>query len=338
MIVVPAGSRMPKEGRLHTRTFMAWPARRRVWNTDLDAVRRDIAGLARTIARFEPVVLLACDDQAEHARRMCGSAVEVMPLPVDDLWVRDTGPLFVHTDDGLAGVDTNFNGWGGKQIHSRDALVARRVLEHYGIPRIEAPLVTEGGALEVDGHGTLLTTESAVVNDNRNPGWTRDQLETNLKDLLGVQKVIWLPGIRGADITDGHVDTLARFARPGTVVLSKPGRDAPAAKTRLYQQSRDILHADTDAAGRHLDIVDVADPGQAEIGHRDEDFAASYLNYYVANDAVIIPAFGDRAADRRAAGLLAELYPGREIAQVRIDTLSEGGGGIHCSTQQQPAL
>jgi agmatine deiminase len=337
---VPAGLRMIEEAHPHAQTFMAWPARRRVWGVDLAAVRRDVAELAQVIARFEPVVILACDDQAEHARHACGARVglEVVPIPVDDLWMRDTGPIFVHTGGGLAGVDANFNGWGRKQIHTRDAQVARRVLEHYGIPRIQAPLVTEGGSLEVDGQGMLMTTESAVVNDNRNSGRTRDQLEASLKGLLGVQKVIWFPGIRGADITDAHVDTLARFVRPGKVVLNKPGPGAATEKTRLYRRARDILHASTDAMVRSLDVVDLIEPDWAEIGHRGDDFLPSYINYYVANGAVIAPAFGDRAADRQAAGLLADLYPGREVVQVRIDTLAEGGGGIHCATLQQPVV
>ncbi|WP_040406263.1 agmatine deiminase family protein [Amycolatopsis nigrescens] len=329
--------RMPEEGLPHTRTFMAWPAPSGPWGADLPAVREDIARLAKAIARFEPVVLAAGPDEVETARTACGGSVEVLAVPVDDLWMRDTGPTFVLTGSGLAGVDTNFNGWGGKQSHSQDRQVARRLLEHYGIPRITAPLVTEGGSLEVDGHGTLMATESSIVNVNRNPGRTRDGLETDLKNLLGVQKVIWFPGIRGADITDGHIDGLTRFAGTGTVLLGKPGPGAGPAETGQYQQAREILAASTDATGRTPDIVDLTEPDWAELDSPGDEFLASYINYYVANGAVIAPAFGDRAADQRAAGVLGELYPGREIVGVRIDTLAEGGGGIHCATQQQPA-
>lgn len=329
--------RMPDEGEPHLRTFMAWPASTGPWGPDLAAVRDDIAGLAGAIARFEPVVLVACPDDAAAARAACGGAVEVLPIPVDDLWMRDTGPTFVRTDSGQAGLDTRFNGWGGKQPHPRDGDVARRLLEHYGIPRIVTPLVTEGGSLEVDGRGTLMATESSIVNDNRNPGRGRDELEAALRDMLGVAKVIWFPGVRGADITDGHIDGLARFAGPGVVVLTRPGPRAEPAELTQYHQARDILAGSTDAAGHGLEVVDLTEPDWAEIGSHGDDFLASYINYYVVNGAVIAPAFGDRAADQGAADVLRDLYPGREVVQVRIDTLAEGGGGIHCATQQQPA-
>ena len=324
--------RMPPEEAPHTRTFMGWPSRRGPWGPDLPGVRSDIAALARTIARFEPVVLLARSDEADGARRACGGSVEVLPIPVDDLWLRDTGPTFVFTDSGVAGVDTRFNGWGDKQRHPDDGEVARRLLEHYGIPRISAPLTTEGGALEVDGDGTLMATESSVVNDNRNPGRTREQLEAGLKAVLGVRKVIWFPGARGADITDAHVDGLARFTSPGTVLVNKPG----SGNLEQYRQVRAVLGDTTDAAGRKPEIIDLPEPDPSAIGRHGEDFFASYINYYVANGAVIAPAFGDRAADERAAGIFRELYPGREGVGVGINHIAEGGGGIHCSTQQQP--
>lgn len=332
----PPGVRMPDENHPHARTFMAWPARRRVWRADLAQVRRDVAGLAEVVSRYEPVVMLACEAHVEEVRHACGPRVEVLAVPVDDLWVRDTGPTFVVTAAGLAGVDTNFNGWGRKQIHARDAQVAERVLAHYGLPRIETTLVTEGGNLECDGAGTLLATESAIVNDNRNPGRTREQVEADLRAALGVRKVLWLPGIPGIDITDCHVDTMARFARPGVVLLNKPGRGAGVDRIRLYRRDREILTAVTDADGHRLEVIDVVEPDWDKIGNRGADFLPSYVNYYVLNGAVLVPVFGDRAADRRAAGLLADCYPGREVVPVYIDTLAEGGGGIHCATQQQP--
>ncbi|MFI5777620.1 agmatine/peptidylarginine deiminase [Nocardia sp. NPDC051570] len=336
----PGGSevRMLEEIHPHARTFMAWPARRRIWHADLAEVRRDVAGLVEVISRYEPVVVLACPAHLDEVRHVCGPGIEVLAIPVDDLWIRDTGPTFVATEDGLAGVDTNFNGWGRKQIHTRDAQVARQVLAHYGLPRIEAALVTEGGNLECDGRGTLMTTESAIVNGNRNPDRTREQLEADLRAVLGVRKVIWLPGIRGADITDGHVDTMVRFARPGVVLLDKPGPGASADRIRLYHEDCEILEASTDADGHRFEVIDLVEPDWAEIGNRGKEFFASYVNYYVVNGAVLVPVFGDRAADRRAAGLLADCYPGREVVPVYIDTLAEGGGGIHCATQQQPRL
>ncbi|MGK5544709.1 agmatine deiminase family protein [Streptomyces sp. URMC 127] len=330
---------MPAETQPHVRTFMGWPPAGPVWGPYTAAVREDVAAVARVIAEYEPLVLLAGPEDAGAARKACGGGVEIAEVPVDDLWLRDSGPVFVTGPDGTAaGIDFGFNGWGGKQQHSRDGLVARRVLEALGVPRIEAPVVAEGGSLESDGEGTLLVTESSLVNDNRNPGRTRDEIERALMDLLGARKVIWLEGVRGEDVTDCHVDALARFAAPGTVVLSSPPEGArPDVWTRVYEQARAVLSASTDARGRALETVELPEPDPAALGPRGEDFLGSYANYYVANGAVLLPRFGDRRADDRAVSTLRDLYPGREIRPVDIPTLAEGGGGIHCATQQQPA-
>ncbi|MFF8772088.1 agmatine deiminase family protein [Kitasatospora sp. NPDC015120] len=336
----PAAARraMPAESAPHARTFMAWPALEEVWGDQLPGVRQDIASLAQAVAGFEPVVLLARPDQADQARQACGSSVEVLELMVDDLWARDTGPTFVTGPQGLAGVDFNFNGWGGKQTHAHDAEVARTLLGHYGITRLQAPVTGEGGGIEVDGEGTLMATESCWVNDNRNPGRTRDQIEAAFKDLLGVDKVIWFKGVAGQDITDCHVDALARFAEPGTVVLHRPTADAPPdVWTTASDQAIQVIQSATDAKGRSLKIVDLPEPDVDLLQGAGKDFLATYINYYVCNGGVIVPQFGDRAADDRAAGILADLHPGRKVTQVSINHIAAGGGGIHCATQQQPA-
>lgn len=333
-----AGWAMPAESSPHTRTFMAWPALEEVWGEQLPAVRQDIAGLARAIAGYEPVVLMARPDQAAQARQQVGSTVEVLELPVDDLWARDSGPTFVTGPGGLAGVDLNFNGWGNKQTHTEDGQVARRLLEHYGTTRIQAPVTGEGGGLEVDGEGTLMATESSWVNGNRNPGKSRDRIEAGLKELLGVSKVLWIKGVAGQDITDCHIDALARFAEPGTVVLHRPGADTPPdVWTTASDQALEVLRSATDAKGRALRIVELTEPDPEQIQGYGKDFLATYLNYYVVNGGVIVPRFGDRAADDRAAAVIAELHPGRKVTQVSINTIASGGGGIHCATQQQPA-
>ncbi|WP_158895184.1 agmatine deiminase family protein [Amycolatopsis anabasis] len=337
-VVSTPGYRMPGEWHPHERTFLAWPAREEVWGRELPRVRQDVAALARAIAEFEPVRLCARPDQVPEARRQCGTgAIEVVPVPVDDLWMRDTGPNFVLGPGGLAGVDLNFNGWGGKQRHDEDTRVAGRILEALGVPHLETPLVGEGGCLEVDGEGTLLVTESSLVNDNRNPGRSRAEIEQRLRDLLGVRTVLWFAGVRGHDITDGHVDCLVRFTHPGQVVLNRPAESTPPDNVwaRASEEARAVLREARDAAGRRLEVVELA---EAEDVPEIDTFLASYVNYYVANGAIIMPRFGDGPADDRAAGVLRELHPGRRVVPVDIRHLAAGGGGIHCATQQQPRV
>ncbi|MFE0646104.1 agmatine deiminase family protein [Streptomyces sp. NPDC058877] len=332
-----AGSFMPAETHEHVRTFMSWPPLDSVWEDMADEVQRDIAGIARALAGFEPVVMLAAPEEAKAARRACGSGVEVITVPTDDLWMRDSGPTFVQGPKGVEGIDLHFNGWGGKQEHERDAKIARAVLEYAGVPRVDAPLVGEGGSLEVDGHGTLLVTESSLVNSNRNPDLGRDEIENSLKDLVGADRVIWFKGVKGQDITDCHVDSLARFADDGVVLLSRAWvGDGPDVWTRAHDQARGVLENAIDARGRRFEIIDLPEPDPARLGRRGEDFLGSYANYYIANDAVLVPRFGDRKADRRAAAVIGDLHPDREVVQLEIHAIAEGGGGIHCATQQQP--
>lgn len=329
--------RFGAEWESHTRTFMCWPALASVWEDDLPYVRKDTARIARAVGEYEEVVLLARPDQQAAAQRACGSQVEVIPLAVDDLWARDTVPVFVEEDGEVVGVDFNFNGWGDKQEHADDAQVGRRLLGKYGIPRRQAPLVAEGGSFETDGQGTLLITESSIVNDNRNRGKSRDQIEDELMKTLGVEKVIWLAGVRGEDITDAHVDSLVRFTAPGVVLLDQafPGTP-PDSWSRSSDQARSVLGKATDARGRRFEIIDLPQPDLDRITGRGDDFVSTYANFYIANDAVFLPRFGDRKADARARAILQEHFPERDIVQVQIDTIASGGGGIHCSTHDQP--
>ncbi|MEU5774150.1 agmatine deiminase family protein [Streptomyces venezuelae] len=329
--------RMGAEWESHARTFMSWPALDSVWGEDLPHVREDIARVARAVAEYEYVVLMAGPDQRAAAQKACGRDVEVIPLAVDDLWARDTVPVFVEDGDKVTGVDLNFNGWGDKQVHTHDARVGRALLSEYRIPRRKAPLVAEGGSLETDGEGTLLVTESSVVNDNRNPGKSRDDIEGELKRTLGIEKVVWLAGVRGQDITDAHVDSLVRFTEPGVVLLDRAHPDTPAdVWSRAADQARDVLSGAEDAKGRRFEIVDLPQPDLSRITGEGDDFVSTYANFYVANDSVFMPEFGDRKADGRARGILREHFPGRDVVPVRIDTIASGGGGIHCSTHDQP--
>ncbi|MFI9597678.1 agmatine deiminase family protein [Nonomuraea sp. NPDC052265] len=329
-----AGWLMPEETHPHERTFMSWPTQL-IWKSDTADVRDDIAGIARAIAGFEPVVLLANPGDVKAAQRACGSQVEVVPIPVDDLWMRDIGPTFVLDGKKIAGVDLNFNGWGGKQAHSRDSGVAREILAMEKVTRIQAPIVGEGGSIEVDGVGTLMATESSLINDNRNPGKTKADIEAALTETVGATTFIWVKGVRGKDITDYHIDALARFSKPGVVVVSTPPEDAPDdVWTAAYDQAHAVLKTAVDARGKRLELVELPEP--VDIGRRGEGFLATYVNYYVVNGGVILPRFGDKKADKDAVAIVEDLYPGREVVQVPVDTLGEGGGGIHCATQQMP--
>jgi len=332
--------RMGPEWGGQKRTFMTWPATSEIWGDQLVAVRNDIKGLARAISGFQPVVLLARPDQADNAQRACGNEVEVVPIPVDDLWARDTVPVFVEASGRIAGVDFNFSGWGNKQNpHDLDHAVADAVLTRYAIPRVDTWIVAEGGSFETDGQGTLMVTESSVVNDNRNPGRSRQQIEDELKRVLGVQKVIWLAGVRGQDITDAHVDSLARFVAPGVVLLDRgfPGSD-PDVWSRSSDQARTVLNDASDSFGHPLTIVELTQPDPAKITGAGKNFVSSYVNFTIADKAVFMPQFGDAAADDTAYQTLRDHFPGREIVPVKIDTIASGGGGIHCATHDQPAL
>ncbi|QRX95122.1 agmatine deiminase family protein [Streptomyces noursei] len=325
------------EWESHARTFMSWPALESVWGEQLPSVQEDIARVARAVAEYEPVVLMARPEQRDAAQRACGSQVEVIPLMVDDLWARDTVPLFVEESGGILGVDLNFSGWGNKQEHRNDAQVGRRLLSKYDIPRAEAPLVAEGGSFETDGEGTLLITESSVVNKNRNPGKSRDRIEDEIKTSLGIEKVIWLAGVRGKDITDAHVDSIARFTAPGVVLVDRAFPDSPPdVWSRAADQARAVLKDATDARGKSVQVIDLPQPDLDKITGRGDAFVSTYANFYVANGAVFVPRFGDAKADDRAKGILQEQFPQRDIVQVKIDTIASGGGGIHCSTHDQP--
>ncbi|CAM5465809.1 porphyromonas-type peptidyl-arginine deiminase [Streptomyces spiroverticillatus] len=332
-----SGRRFGAEWDSHTRTFMSWPALASVWEDDLPYVREDIARIARAVGEYEAVVMMARPDQQAAAQKACGKDVQVIPLAVDDLWARDTVPVFVEDGGKVVGVDFNFNGWGNKQEHTNDAKVGRTLLTKYGIPRVQAPLVAEGGSFETDGEGTLLVAESSIVNDNRNRGKNRDQIEKELIQTLGVEKVVWLAGVRGQDITDAHVDSLVRFTAPGVVLLDQafPGTP-PDSWSRSADQARSVLSKATDARGRKFEIIDLPQPDLDRITGEGDDFVSTYANFYIANDSVFLPKFGDRKADDRAKGILQDHFPKRDIVQVKIDTIASGGGGIHCSTHDQP--
>ncbi|WP_237773479.1 agmatine deiminase family protein [Streptomyces luteocolor] len=330
---------VPAEDVRHTRTWMAWPDSSAIWGRRLGGVQADIALIARTVARYEPVTLCANPASAAKARSMCGSSVEVVTsVPVDDCWMRDSGPVF--RTDGAGGLDAvglHFNGWGGKQQHAKDARVAERIAALAGVRFTGADLVGEGGAVEQDGAGTLMATRSSLLNGNRNPGMSEAALTDGLCEAYGADKVIWFDGVYGQDITDDHVDATSRFLAPGRALVQWPldsDNDAYAKDARAQYR---VLSDATTATGRPIEPTRLQGPDYNKIRSRNPDFLASYANYYVCNGAVISAHFGDATADAAARATLARLHPGRAVVQIDIDRLGAGGGGIHCVTQQQPA-
>ncbi|CAM3405802.1 MULTISPECIES: agmatine/peptidylarginine deiminase [Yersinia] len=328
---------MPDESAPHRRTWMAFGASKAIWGGRLlPEVQRNLATIALAIADYEPVTMLVREDDYQIAYQLIGSAVELLICPLDDLWLRDTGPVFVHNAQGKkAGIDFNFNGCGNKQLHRQDAHVASFVTEQAGVERMTTNLVLEGGGIEVDGEGTAIITESCVLNQNRNPSLSKADCETELKRLLGLEKIIWLPGIKGKDITDGHTDFYARFTTPGTVVAGYDP-DPQSFDHEVTKKHLAILRNARDAKGRKLNVVVLENPSDSRGEYANHDFAAGYINFYVCNNAVIAPEFGDKITDTAAKAQLKHLYPNRDIVMINIDGIAAGGGGIHCTTQQEP--
>ena len=327
---------MPPETAPHERTLMQWPVSLEVYGRkSLQAVQSRIALIANTISRFEPVAMMVSDADANAARSQLDDSVAIWNIPTDDLWCRDSGPTFVKNAAGALAVShIRFNGWGNKQLHDNDGNIAKRVAARLGLPLLDSGLVGEGGGVEHDGAGTLLATASCWVNSNRNRG-TQTDIGRKLTCALGGEKIIWVPGLKGKDITDYHIDALARFVNPGKILIQLPARIDPADPfSRAAFEAYDILKRQTDAQGRKFEIITIPEP--VNIRSRKADFLASYVNYYVCNRAVIAPEFGDDRIDQKAQDTLKRLYPQREIVMLNIDPLGEAGGGIHCATQQQP--
>nr|WP_298096083.1 agmatine deiminase family protein [uncultured Shinella sp.] len=328
---------VPAEADPHERTWMAWPSTPRFYGGPgayFESVQETLGRLAAAIAENEPVSMAAPADQHALAARLCGPKVEIVDIPTDDMWARDSGPVFVRKKDGgVAAVDFGFNGWGNKQPHASDGKLAAQIATLLKVDRHDADLCGEGGGMEYDGDGTLLLTESCWVNDNRNPGMTRAEIEKRLKAALGIETVVWVPGVRGLDITDGHIDGSLRFVQPGLIIASSyPGDTSEWG--RAHEEALAILAKTRDARGRAFEVVSI--PSATEVRSTSEDFLSSYANYYVGNGALYTPQFGDRKADALAKDVLGRLHPGRRIVQLDVDRIYENGGGIHCVTQQQP--
>ncbi|MCW2270706.1 Agmatine deiminase [compost metagenome] len=332
--------RMPDEGDRHQRAFIAFGAQEDIWEDFTADVQQAIGEIARTIAHYQPVTVFCRKHERALAEERCGTAnITYVITELDDVWMRDTSANFVIDDEGgLGAVDFNFNGWGNKQQHEDDAQLAGLVADRTDAHYIQSELVGEGGGIEVDGHGTGIMTESSWINRNRNPDWSKAEVEKELKARLGLRKIIWLPGIKGKDITDAHVDFYARFVKPG-VVIANLDTDPDSYDHKVTLAHLEILKKATDAEGRPLQVLTLSPPlkpRKSKFSRNNPDFAAGYINYFVINGAVIAPEFGDNTADAAAYDLLSQCYPGREVVQLNIDAIAAGGGGIHCVTSHQP--
>ena len=329
-----AGFHMPAEWEPHNRCWMAWPGRSAIWGDYLQEAKNGYANVARAIAGFEPVTLLSPPGLVAEAREMCGASVEVIPWDLDDSWMRDVGPNFLKKGDELAASVFQFNAWGRKYPKFRkDAAVGHRMAEAMGIRSFTSPIFMEGGGIFSDGEGTLLTTEQCILNENRNPGLGRHEAEQELCNALGAEKVIWLPGDPWDDETDGHIDGLACFVRPG-VVLVAANPNTGSERHEILEKNVQALRGTTDAKGRTLEIHRIEEA--ADTVAVCDRFCVSYINFYIANGGIVMPEYGI-PSDQRARHVLESCFSDRQMVQVDVKGIATGGGGIHCITQQQPA-
>lgn len=333
------GYTMPAEWAAHARTWMCWPCRVEAWGgpDGLLRAKQAVARIARAISSFEPVTMAARPHDAPEAKLACAGKVEIFEVALDDSWARDFGPTFLVGPGGaVAGVRWQFNAWGNKyHPYTEDREFAGRVLAFAHVPAYAAPLVCEGGAIHVDGEGTLIATEQCLRNENRNPHLTCQQIEERLALFTGARKILWLGEGFSDDETDGHVDNIACFAAPGRVIVGVPAEKSH----KDYEPAVEAIHRLTearDAEGRRFEIAEIVQPKKPRLDWRGRPLAASYVNFYLPNGGVVMPAFDD-PNDERARAVIADCFPGRDILQIDALDIVEGGGGIHCLTQQEPA-
>jgi agmatine deiminase len=333
------GYAMPAEWAPHGRTWMCWPCRMEVWGGPDGMLRakQAYARVARAVSSFEPVMMAVRAQDAAEARLATAGKVEIVDAKLDDSWARDIGPTFLVGRDGSrAGVAWEFNAWGNKyHPYTEDATFAGRVLETVGVAAYRAPLVCEGGAIHTDGEGTLITTEQCLLNPNRNPHLDRQQIEERLALFTGARRIIWLGDGFSDDETDGHVDNIACFAGPGRAIVGIPASKSHPDYEPAIEALRRLSEA-RDAEGRAIEVAEIAQPRKTRHDGRGRLLQSSYVNFYLANGGVVMPSFDD-PNDERARETVADCFPGRDILQIDALDIVEGGGGIHCITQQEPA-
>jgi agmatine deiminase len=332
----------PAEWERHSACWLAWPSHGHLWQENLAPAQAEFTALCLTIAGDggESLDLLVEDDAAEAEVRAALAPVlgqvRFHRVPVGDIWLRDTAPIFVKNLSGaLRAACFRFNGWGGKYVLPDDDHVAERVASLSGLPRLDHDWVLEGGSIEVDGQGTILTTRQCLLNANRNPRMNQAAIEAALREALGAEKVLWLDEGLVNDHTDGHIDTLARFVAPGVVVcMEAQDSSDPNAATLAHIASE--LAAFTDARERRLQVVRIPSPGLLE-DEAGSVMPASYVNFYIGNGTVVVPIYGT-PHDEAAVAALAPLFPGRRVVGRSARAILSGGGAFHCITQQQPEV
>jgi len=327
---------MPAEWAPHAAVWTAWPSDDELWIGQLEPTRDDFAGLVRALVRFEPVHLLVRDDEAESdaRRRLAGAAVAFHRVPYNDVWLRDSGPIAIANGSGIRLLNWEFNGWGRKYDAAIDNDIPQAIAHILGTKAIDTGVVLEGGSIEVNGTGCLLTTRQCLLSPERNPSLSEYDLEGILTACLGVERILWLDrGLEG-DHTDGHIDTITRFVDERTIVTvtcDDPG-DPNYGVTRENLQR---LRSFRDTAGRPFTIVELPLPA-ARLEFDGTRLPPTYANFYIANGGVVVPLYGD-VRDEQALEILRPLFPGRTVVGSPARGLITGGGAFHCVTQQQPA-
>jgi agmatine deiminase len=331
---------MPAEWTQHERTFISWPIQASmVYPEQYEVVCASYAEIITAIAEFEPVTVVINPDDEVLVRYFVNQEnVTLLPIEHNDAWLRDNGPTFIQNAEGkLAGVNWKFNAWGGKYSPwDLDDAVAPQILKQAGITQFDAPLVMEGGSIHTDGEGTILTTEECLLNVNRNPELSREQIEAYVKEFTGSEVIIWLERGLSGDETDGHVDNIACFVAPGKVMIQVCD-DSQDENYAITQTNLAILEQARDAKGRKLEIVKLQQPPRVD--YEGSRLTLSYLNFYFVNGGIILPIFGGTAADtdQKAIDTLASLFPDRRIRTVNGMGVIKEGGNVHCTTQQMPA-
>ena len=354
------GFRMPGEFEPHAGCWMAWPHRPDNWRENAEPAQCAFVEVAKAISQFEPLTMCANANDWLHVRQLLPAHIRVVELASDDAWLRDQAPTFVVNDAGdVRGIDWTFNAWGSAYAnYELDTVIAQKILEIERLPRYATALVMEGGAFHVDGEGCCITTEECLLNPNRNPHLSKDQIEAQLHEYLNVQKVIWLKdGVYMDGDTNGHVDNLCCFVRPGLVALGWTNDRSDPQYARSLDALERLMQA-RDTKGRKLEVVKVPMPEPlcvsevefsglkhfaATVGNAGYDdrapgkrMAGSYINFYIANGGIVMPGFG-MPQDEAAREVVQALFPERKVVQVYSREILLGGGNIHCITQQQPA-